>query len=231
MEEKGTKQAQSDYAPAEKTEVESAKQDKGPLKVDEQISLDYPTMNQENTVNDWEAPDHEVGLLTSVQVERYDVIKQLAVRIKRSVSFLVLYVILIIANAFVLIWELSGRENHIALILMEALINLIFTIEITVEILTQGKTAFFQKTWNMIDFTICIFCLFFFVVFCFEEAPKTRSGITSYFDGILLMIRYLIQLVRLVRFAKNAQYNRHIQSQDDVIFSERIDFQERFPRL
>jgi len=230
MEKQGIKNNKdSEYAALEKPKADSTNQNQdaefpGLAAKD---SLDWPVIGQEINANE----ATEVGLITSIQVERYDVIKQLAVRIKRSISYLVLYVVLIVANAFVLVWEISGRESHIAVIVLEALINLIFVLEMAVEIVTQGRTVFFLSTWNKVDFTICIFCVIFFVIFCVQEAPDNHKELSTFLDGILLTIRYLYQLGRLCRFAKKAQMTRHFQSQDDIIFNEGLDFHESFPRL
>merc|ERR1719447_1871521 len=153
-----------------------------------------------------------------MQVDRYDVLKRLALQIKGSVSFLILYVVLIIANLFVLIWEFAGRSSHIAVILMEASINFMFLAEIVVEILIQGSTRYFEDNWNRIDFLVCVFCLLFFIVFCFESTPNNHADVSSYLDGILIGLRYSIQLIRFCRFAKNARRAHHIkQSQGDTI--------------
>jgi len=219
----------SEYAALDKSTTDSANQnqDKEYVKTNTQDLSDWPVMGQDKNVNE----ANEVGLITSIQVERYDIIKQLATRIKRSVSYLVLYIVLIIANIFVLAWEISERGSHIAVIVMEGLINLIFALEIAVEIVTQGRTAFFMNTWNRVDFTICVFCVIFFVVFCFQELPDNRKELSTFLDGILLTARYLYQIGRLVRFAKKARTSTHFISQDDIIFNEGLDFHESFPRL
>merc|ERR1719461_1438983 len=66
-----------------------------------------------------------------------DRIKQIAWKIKRSVSFIVLYVFLILLNLFVLVWEITKHENKELVITLEFFINLMFVIEIGVEMITQ----------------------------------------------------------------------------------------------
>merc|ERR1719319_1831856 len=167
----------------------------------------------------------EVGLLTehteNIEVGNDDVLKRIAWRIKRSVSFFVLYIVLIILNAFVLIWEIAaaGKENHAIVIILEAMINIIFIVELSVEILTQGREEFFQSTWNRVDFVVCIVCVIFFIVFLFDEMPKGRHDITTYLDGVVLSIRYCVQLFRLCRFVKSSRQGRN---QDDIVFDNNI---------
>merc|ERR1719382_493731 len=155
----------TDYDSLEKTVDDSAAQHSTLPNLDDKSSLDYPKHCNSSSNDIEELRDHEVGLLTSIQVERYDLIKGLAFRIKKSVSFLLLYIGQLIANMFVLIWEFSGSEDHIAVILIELLINLFFVVEILIEIVTQGRTEYFKNIWNRLDFTVCMFCIIFFVVF------------------------------------------------------------------
>jgi len=220
----------SEYAALDKPKSDSTNQnqDRELAKTSTQDLLEWPVIGQDNNINE----ANEVGLITSIQVERYDIIKQLAARIKRSVSYLALYIVLTIANIFVLAWEISGREKHIAAISIEALINLVFVLEIAVEIVTEGRAVYFMNTWNRVDFTICVFCVIFFVIFCFQEAPNSHKDLSNFLDGILLTVRYVYQLGRLCRFANKARLSRHFHTQqDDIIFNEGLDFHEPFPRL
>jgi len=169
----------------------------------------------------------EVGLLAehteNIEVGNDDVLKRIAWRIKRSVSFFVLYIVLIILNAFVLIWEIAaaGKENHAIVIILEAMINIIFIVELSVEILTQGRRQFFASTWNRVDFVVCCVCAIFFIIFLFDEMPKGHRDITTYLDGILIGIRYSIQLFRMMRFVKSSRQGRG-QAMNDVVFDNQI---------
>jgi len=185
---------------------------------DTRESLDFPTRpNCDSRGNSLNMED-DTGMLTEMHVDRYDVLKRLAIQIKSSVSFLVLYIVLILANLFVLIWEFAGKSSHIAVVLVEALINFMFLAEIVVEMLIQGLTRYFDDNWNRVDFLVCVFCLLFFIVFCFENTPDNHTDISNYLDGILIGLRYSIQLIRFCRFAKNARRAHHIKrSQIDTI--------------
>merc|ERR1719319_2091158 len=158
----------------------------------------------------------EVGLLAehteNIEVGNDDVLKRIAWRIKRSVSFFVLYIVLIILNAFVLIWEIAaaGKENHAIVIILEAMINIIFIVELSVEILTQDN--FWASWWNRVDVVICVLCVVMFITFLLievrvDEDPSDEQLAVDVddLDQFLLFLRYSIQLFRICRFVKAAK--------------------------
>jgi len=184
-----------------------------------------------------------------VTVKREDVIRRLSWRIKRSVSFLVVYIVIILANLFVLIWELTGTANYTASITLEALINLVFLIEVTVEIITQEK--YFSTWWNRIDFSICMLCIISFVSFCVYDSVSDNGTNTVYsssavetfahndsndemsttgvtvdindVDMVLLLLRYIFQSIRLCRFmATAARRKKNQRLENDIEFPESL---------
>lgn len=163
------------------------------------------------TTND----NNKVSLLSSVEVQRYDVFKQIAWRIKRSVSCMVLYTLLIVINAIVLFWELMGPDQRIVLVALEVCVNLAYLLEIIVEILTQTVSGYFSQCWNRLDAMFCLLCLVFLVIFLTDSAPQHFGDLEdSHFDTILLAIRYFVRVVRLCRFAQNARATRNVCKQD-----------------
>lgn len=114
-----------------------------------------------------------------VKVDRDDVIRRLSWRVKRSRTFLTIYIAIILANLFILIWEVIGTAVYTVSITLEALINLVFLVEVIVEIITQDK--YFRKCWNVIDFSICMLCIISFVVFCIYDST-TEDGSSSLFS-------------------------------------------------
>merc|ERR1719319_1579693 len=178
----------------------------------------------------------EVGLLTehteNIEVGNDDVLKRIAWRIKRSVSFFVLYIVLIILNAFVLIWEIAaaGKDNHAIVIILEAMINIIFIVELSVEILTQAD--FWKSCWNRVDVVICVLCVMMFITFLLvddtidkkiSEEKEIAVGLDD-LDQVLLFLRYTIMLFRTCRFAKVAKREWELQrtKENDVVFTEKI---------
>jgi len=181
-----------------------------------------------------------------LEVKPEDVLRRLSWRVKRSVSFLVVYIIVILANLFVLIWEITGTAIYSVSITLEALINVIFLIEVTVEIMTQEK--YFSSWWNRIDFLICMLCIISFVAFCIYYAVSGNSSsvystttleIVHDDDGndlvdggnvpldindvdmVLLLIRYIFQSIKLCRFMATAAKRKKTQGlEKDIEFPD-----------
>jgi hypothetical protein len=184
----------------------------------------------------------------SVKVKPEDVLKRLSWRVKRSVSFLTVYVIVILANLFVLIWEITGSAIYSVSIAMEALINIVFAIEVTVEIITQEK--YFSSWWNRIDFAICMLCIISFIAFCIYYSVSDDSSSvysTTSFDILddaddddsnqddggtfpldindvdmgLLLVRYIFQSIKLCRFMVTAAKRKKTQRlEQDIEFPD-----------
>ena len=142
-------------------------------------------------------------------------------RIRQSVPYFFLYLILIILNAFVLLFEILGgvsddnsndndsNDNnnnntgaHKIVIILEAIITLMFVGEVLVEVITQEWHNYWESWLNRLDFIVCILCVILFLVFTIvEEAPHSHYSIESYIDSIIVGIRYGVQAVRFIRFA------------------------------
>jgi len=163
--------------------------------------------------------DHDAGLLTKVEVDgRYDVLKRVAWKIKTSASFLAIYFLLIIVNAAVLIWEISASKNRWLVIGLEILVNLAYLTEILIEILTQGVAIYFTKFWNCVDSFVCLMCLVLFTIFLSDDTPQDHEDIESRVDSVLIIIRYLMQMLRLYRFAIKGKNTQQISNQGDIVF-------------
>jgi len=198
-----------------------------------------------------------------IKVEREDVIRRLSWRVKRSTTFLIIYIIIILTNLFILVWELTGTASWLATTILGAVINLIFLIEVTVEIITQDH--YFKKCWNVVDFVICVLCILSFIVFCIYDSvvdDEEASTIFSFksmevlthenevdadnldgekddddvnfgdsksipfdmnnLDMVLLLLRYIVQSIRLCRFmATAAKRNTTQELEEDVQFPDK----------
>merc|ERR1719320_1383639 len=158
------------------------------------------------------------------KIEREDVFRRLVWRVKRLVSFLVFYVVIVLGNLFLLIWELSGTAIWTVAITLEALINVVFLVEVIVEIITQDD--YFSKCWNILDLTICMLCIISFIVTIIyddvsddnpgslystsiihhvdeDEIDDSNTSDTgtvqfdmNHVDMVLLLIRYIVQSTR-----------------------------------
>jgi len=117
-----------------------------------------------------------------VKVEREDLIRRLSWRVKRSWTFLTIYIVIILANLFILIWEVIGTAIYAVSITLEALINLVFLVEVIVEIITQDH--YFRKCWNLVDFSICMLCIISFIAFCIYDNASADSSSSLFLTSV-----------------------------------------------
>jgi hypothetical protein len=184
-----------------------------------------------------------------VKVDREDVIRRLSWKVKRSMTFLIIYILVIMANIFILIWETTGKASYSVTITLESIINLVFLLEITVEIITQDR--YFRQCWNITDFTICMLCIISFIVFCIYDSVSGTASSTFYaftfesllekddddkpkfgdreavpleisdLNMVLLLTRYIVQSIRLCRFMVTAaKRNSSKVLEKDVRFTD-----------
>jgi len=147
--------------------------------------------------------------------------KATAWRIQQSVQFFVVYLVLIILNAFVLIWELTDGADRKMCIIIEGVITLMFCGEVAVQILTEEWGPYWSAWLNRLDFVVCALCVVLYVVFAsYKDAPHSHYSIGNYMDAILVGIRYCMQFVRLVRFAQRGHENRKMLHQTEVKFND-----------
>jgi len=142
----------------------------------------YEAGTERRSINEDSIDDQENVL---VKVEREDLIRRLSWRVKRSWTFLTIYIAIILANLFILIWEVIGTAVYTVSITLEALINLVFLIEVIVEIITQDN--YFGKCWNLIDFSICMLCIISFIVFCIYDNASEDSSTSFLFNSVTYM--------------------------------------------
>eukprot|EP01083_Nonionella_stella_P097034 272773_1 len=146
-------------------------------------------------------------------------IKATAWGIKQSVQFFLVYLILIVLNAFILIWELSDGGDRKICIILEGIITLMFMGEVAVQIITEEWPSYWSSWLNRIDFVICILCVLLYIVFAsVQSAPHSHYSVGNYMDAIIVGIRYGMQAIRLIRFAQRGHENRKMLNQTQVKF-------------
>jgi len=146
-------------------------------------------------------------------------IRATAWTIKQSVQFFLVYLVLIVLNAFVLIWELSDGGDRKICIILEGLITLMFMGEVAVQIVTEEWSAYWASWLNRIDLVVCTLCVFLYIVFAsVADAPHSHYSVGNYMDAILVGIRYGMQAIRLLRFAQRGHENRKMLNQTEIVF-------------
>merc|ERR1719229_1224476 len=110
-------------------------------------------------------------------------IKATAWRIKQSVQFFLVYLILIILNAFVLIWEVTDGGDRKICIILEGIITLMFMGEVCVQIITEEWNKYWASWLNRIDLIVCILCVLLYIIFAsVKDAPHSHYSIGNYMD-------------------------------------------------
>jgi len=164
----------------------------------------------------------DLSRLSSVKVNRKDLLKQIAWKIKRSQIFLSLYIILIIGNATLLYLSFQKQDSHWIFSAIEGFFNFVYLLEIAVGILTNE--AYFSKCSNLVDVIICLACWALFGFFLEEECirKKYQPDIASEIAVDLLEARYVVQTLRICRYMKTACVARRYFDQEDVKFQSSI---------
>jgi len=165
--------------------------------------------------------DYDVSLLSEIKVHgRYDVLKRVAWRLWSSNSFFVMYNMLIVSNIVVLVWEFTLGTNRWVVIGLEMVVNVAYLLEIVIEIMTQGRAEYFANFWNCLDVLVCLVCLVLFGIFLDEDIPQNHIDIESSFDAVIIIFRYLLQFIRMSRFALKGKSNREKTKLLDVVFED-----------
>jgi hypothetical protein len=163
---------------------------------------------------------HTSKLLRTSCSERCRIV---ATRVRNTGTCLVVYLVSLLLNLFVLVWELAGgeRRNHWVMISVEVVINTLLLLEVATGLISLGKQYF--STWqNRVDFVVTVFCVLFFIVLLIEEEEKAsyaEDTAVSVIDVTLLILRYVIQLGRLIFIAVRGHRTSQFLQQEDVTFS------------
>eukprot|EP01083_Nonionella_stella_P284229 967459_1 len=149
--------------------------------------------------------------------------KQLHGELNNQYNFFLVYLILIILNAFVLIWEVTDGGDRKICIILEGIITLMFMGEVCVQILTEEWSKYWSSWLNRIDLIVCILCVLLYIIFAsVKDAPHSHYSIGNYMDAIIVGIRYGMQAIRLIRFAQRGNENRKMLNQTEVKFDSNI---------
>lgn len=154
--------------------------------------------------------------------EYYQCCKRISWTIKQSVSYFIIYIFLIVLNAFILVWELSGYGNRRLCIILEGFITVLFICEIIVQLITiDNCMQYWTSCANICDIIVCLMCIVFYLYSLSSHVPHTHYNISDYMDVIIIGIRYTLQTIRLLRYATKGNENRHIlKSAENIEFNQ-----------
>ena len=130
-------------------------------------------------------------------------------------------------NVVVIAWEYSGGSTrHWLAICLEAVINVILVCEVATSIL-HLRRHYFQHWINVLDLTLTLLCLLFFIAFLTHPPPSSRSdgssgkgdGTWGTLDVTVLIVRYCFQLTRISVLIYRGRRTSDVLMQDDVDFT------------
>ena len=139
-------------------------------------------------------------------------------RLRNTLTCIVLYVVLMLLNLFVMLWELAGRGYHPAILALELIINLWILMEVALGIWALGR-SYFDSMMNRIDFGLALACVGFFVILVIGTRTKEDSGFVSEVDAVLLACRFLFQVVRLSVLVYRSRKVALMHSQEEINFN------------
>ena len=143
-------------------------------------------------------------------------------RLKNTVACLLLYLVLILLNVVVIAWEYSGGSTrHWLAICLEAVINVILACEVATSIL-HLRRQYWHHWINIVDFTLTVLCLLFFIIFLTHPPPDSSRGADDTWETLdvaVLIVRYCFQLTRISVLIYRGRRTTDVLVQDDVDFT------------
>jgi len=109
------------------------------------------------------------------------------------------YLILMLANIFVLVVEFAGKSafDRLFVVICEGLINAFLAGEVIAGLIIY-HWSYFKQWYHVVDFVLTMLCLVFYVIFI-EEATPGQGGVVDFeLESILLGFRYTFQTLRVV---------------------------------
>jgi len=175
------------------------------------LSLDKIMNDSNHSLNSEDSYSSSSSAFQMTIMEKFNYI---ATRILYSKGFQYYYFIIIILStiAIVLSYLLEcTNPYHLAL---EALIIISLIIEVTIRLLAQRK-YFFYSFWNILDAVVIGVCVWLFY-FTKTQCPTNDSII----DNSILVVRYLIQFIRLGILLKKNKSSGTNEKRKSVNFNQ-----------
>mmetsp|Transcript_8758 Transcript_8758/g.14389 ORF Transcript_8758/g.14389 Transcript_8758/m.14389 type:complete len:362 (+) Transcript_8758:154-1239(+) len=148
----------------------------------------------------------------------HELIRIFANRIYYSTAYQVLYLGMIIVNIFIMGWTLVNWDrypDHVWFFVLELVINFIFVMEVVVRMIAL-RVVFWRQWSNVFDVFVLAISIVMVGFYYQRELPFEVEDVAA---TLLLVLRYIIQFLRLFIFIKNHRRNRSVTSDE-----QRIDF-------
>jgi hypothetical protein len=140
----------------------------------------------------------------------------IATRILYSKYFQYYYFIVVILSVISLVLTFFLECTNSFYLLLEGFIILALIVEVVIRLLAQRK-YYFYSFWNILDIIILSICMWLFSI-TQTQCPLNEND--SIIDNFILIVRYVIQFVRLGILLKKNQTSGDIRKRKSVNFSQ-----------
>lgn len=138
-----------------------------------------------------------------------DVLKSLANRFVHSTAYLYLYATMAFFSLVTVVMSLMHRCPGPGFYLLELVVNAALVAEVTTRLIAFGK-HFWKSAFNTIDLALVAMCIVTLVVLFFNNgcSPDQHTNLSEeMIDSILLIVRNVVQCVRLVSVLHRSRQN------------------------
>ncbi|CAD8106801.1 unnamed protein product [Paramecium sonneborni] len=151
--------------------------------------------------------------------------KHIITTIRMSKFYIVFSILQVILSLILLIYIITDpiRNLHQSIVVQaEVILTLAILIDISLRIIAEKK-LFFKDRWNLID--IGSFLLILILLLVFYSIKNELAAIIDDVIGLIVIIsRYIVQIIRLVLLIKQSHKVKQLQQIDDIKF-EQVDKQ------
>lgn len=150
-------------------------------------------------------------------------VTDLAQKFMNSRMYTAFYFFMILMNLVLIVWVLltlpTGGDypDHWAFITLEVLINVLLGTEIVLKLAAQ-RSHYFRSKSNLFDVFVLVLCVMALLIYAFEGASISEE-IDDAVSFILLLVRYILQFLRLLLMIKNQRQNFQRKRDEGIDFS------------
>ncbi|CAD8120884.1 unnamed protein product [Paramecium sonneborni] len=151
--------------------------------------------------------------------------KHIITTIRMSKFYILFSIFQVSLSIILLIYIITDpiRNLHQSIVVQaEVILTLAILIDITLRIIAENK-LFFKDKWNLMDLASFIIILILLIIF-YSINNEFIAIIDDVIGLIVMVLRYVVQIIRLVLLIKQSHKVKQLQQIDDIKF-EQVDKQ------